>query len=40
MLLLLLVEQVMPTWGIVLILIVLILILLLALRFGCAYGCR
>lgn len=40
MLLLLLLEQVMPTWGIVLILIVLILILLLALRFGCAYGCR
>lgn len=40
MLLLLLVEQVMPTWGIVLILIVLVLILLLALRFGCAYGCR
>lgn len=40
MLLLLLLEQVMPTWGIVLTLIVLILILLLALRFGCAYGCR
>uniref|UniRef100_UPI0020228AD0 cytokine receptor common subunit beta n=1 Tax=Myodes glareolus TaxID=447135 RepID=UPI0020228AD0 len=40
MLLLLLVEQVMPTWGIVLILIVLILILLLALRVGCVYGCR
>ncbi|KAK7795315.1 LOW QUALITY PROTEIN: hypothetical protein U0070_027072 [Myodes glareolus] len=40
MLLFLLVEQVMPTWGIVLILIVLILNLLLALCFGCVYGCR
>lgn len=33
-------EQVMPTWGMVIILVLLILILLLAFRFGCVYGYR
>lgn len=40
MFLLPLIEQVMPTWGMVIILVLLILILLLAFRFGCVYGYR